>query len=69
MFRKFTLVMSLAAVSFFGYAQHQGWNLFDDVANSDGRSGSGSSRLCGAARLLLGGEFGLKSGDFGGCRL
>ncbi|MBK7899479.1 MAG: hypothetical protein KA603_13965 [Azonexus sp.] len=45
MFRKFTLVMSLAAVSFFGYAQHQGWNLFDDVANSDGRSGSGSSRL------------------------
>ncbi|HMU99744.1 MAG TPA: hypothetical protein PKD04_01605 [Rhodocyclaceae bacterium] len=46
MFRKFYLIASLAALSFFGYAQKQGWNLFDDVANPGGRSGgSGSSHI------------------------
>ncbi len=45
MFRKFYLALSLAALSLFGYAQHQGWNLFDDVANPRGSSGSGSSRI------------------------
>jgi hypothetical protein len=30
----------------FGYAQHQGWNLFDNVANPSGHGGSsGSSRV------------------------
>ena len=44
MFRKFYLIAGFLALSLFGYAQQQGWNLFDNVANP-GHSGSGSSRV------------------------
>ena len=46
MFRKFYLIAGFLALSLFGYAQHQGWNLFDNVANpGHGSGGSGSSRV------------------------
>lgn len=45
MFRMFYLVVTLAALSLFGYAQYQGWNLFDDVANPHSSSGNGGSRI------------------------
>ncbi|MCE1239945.1 MAG: hypothetical protein LWW83_08530 [Azonexaceae bacterium] len=44
MFDKFNLAAAILALSLFGYAQQQGWNLFDNVANPDGRSG-GSGRV------------------------
>jgi hypothetical protein len=43
MFRHFNLAAGVLALAFFSYAQHQGWNMFDNVANSGGNSG-GSSR-------------------------
>lgn len=43
MYGKFNLAAALLALSLFGWAQHQGWSLFDDVANGQGRT-SGSSR-------------------------
>ena len=44
MFKNFNLITGLFALAMFGYAQHQGWNMFDNVANSgSGGSGSGSS--------------------------
>lgn len=44
---KFNLITGILALSLFGFAQHQGWNLFDNVANAGGHSGgsSGSSRI------------------------
>jgi|GEM_PF-969970 len=42
MFDKFTLATGVFAVMLFAYAQQQGWNLFDNVANP-GQGGSGSS--------------------------
>ncbi|MBL8417258.1 MAG: hypothetical protein JNN31_03380 [Dechloromonas sp.] len=46
MFGKFNLVAGVFALLLFGYAQHQGWNLFDNVANPSGHGGSsGSSRV------------------------
>jgi uncharacterized membrane protein len=44
MFDKFTLVTGVFALLLFAYAQQQGWNMFDNVANS-GHGGSGSSRI------------------------
>lgn len=44
MFRNFTLTAGILALLLFGYAQQQGWNLFDNVANP-GKGGSGSSRV------------------------
>jgi uncharacterized membrane protein len=44
MFDKFTLVTGVFALLLFVYAQQQGWNMFDNVANS-GHGGSGSSRI------------------------
>lgn len=44
MFKHFNLVTAVLALSLFSYAQYQGWNLFDDVANP-GKGGSGSSRI------------------------
>ncbi|WP_265946822.1 hypothetical protein [Dechloromonas sp. A34] len=44
MFKHFNLAAGILALALFGYAQHQGWNLFDNVANPGGRSG-GSSRI------------------------
>ncbi|MBS1129903.1 MAG: hypothetical protein H6R16_905 [Proteobacteria bacterium] len=43
MFDKFNIVAGVFALLLFAYAQHQGWNMFDNVANS-GHGGSGSSR-------------------------
>jgi hypothetical protein len=43
MFDKFNLVAGIFAVLLFAYAQQQGWNLFDNEANS-GHGSSGSSR-------------------------
>jgi len=39
---KFNLVAAAFAVLLFAYAQAQGWNLFDNVANSGSGSGGGS---------------------------
>jgi len=44
MFKHFSLAASLLALVLFAYAQHQGWSLFDNVANQD-RGSSGSSRI------------------------
>lgn len=44
MFKNFNLISGIFALAMFGYAQHQGWNLFDNVANSGSASG-GSSRI------------------------
>lgn len=44
MFKHFSLAAGLVALAFFSYAQHQGWNLFDNVANP-GRGSGGSSRI------------------------
>ena len=40
MFRKINLIAAILALGLFGYAQSHGWNLFDNVANSGGHSGS-----------------------------
>jgi len=43
MFRNFNLAVGVLALALFGYAQHQGWNMFDNVANpGSGKSGGGS---------------------------
>lgn len=44
MFPKFNLATGVLALLVFAYAQVQGWNLFDNTANSSGSSSSGSSR-------------------------
>ena len=43
MFDKFKLGAGVFALLLFTYVQQQGWNLFDNVANS-GQGNSGSSR-------------------------
>ena len=45
MFGKFNLATGVLALLLFGYAQQQGWNLFDNVANPGHRGSSGSSRV------------------------
>jgi hypothetical protein len=41
MFKHFNLAAGVLALALFTYVQWQGWNMFDDVANSgSGRSGS-----------------------------
>jgi len=40
---KFNLISGILALSFFSYAQYQGWNLFDNVANPGGGSPSRGS--------------------------
>lgn len=41
MFPKFNLAAAVLALTLFATAQHQGWNIFEDVARpGDGRSGS-----------------------------
>lgn len=45
MFNKFNLLAGILALTFFTYAQSQGWNLFEDVANSSGSGSRGSSRI------------------------
>ncbi|WP_157651370.1 hypothetical protein [Dechloromonas denitrificans] len=44
MFKHFNLAAGLLALALFGYAQNQGWNMFDNVANSGHGGSSGSSR-------------------------
>ncbi|MBK6355450.1 MAG: hypothetical protein IPF44_01295 [Betaproteobacteria bacterium] len=43
MFDKLTLATGVFALLLFAFAQQQGWNLFDNVANPS-HGGSGSSR-------------------------
>ena len=45
MLGKFNLATGVLALLLFGYAQHQGWNLFDNVANPGKGGSSGSSRV------------------------
>jgi len=42
MYGKFNLAAALLALGIFAHAQHQGWNLFDNVATPHGGSGAGS---------------------------
>lgn len=44
MFKHFNFAAGLLALALFSYAQHQGWNMFDNVANSGHSGSSGSSR-------------------------
>jgi uncharacterized membrane protein len=44
MFDKFTLATGVFALLVFAYAQQQGWNLFDNVANQSHGGSGGSSR-------------------------
>ena len=44
MFDKLTLASGVFAVLLFAYAQQQGWNLFDNVANPGHGGSSGNSR-------------------------
>jgi hypothetical protein len=44
MFKHFNLATGVLALLLFSWAQNQGWNLFDNVANP-GKGGSGSSRI------------------------
>ena len=44
MFKNFNLITGILALTLFSYAQHQGWDLFDNVANLKS-GGSGSSRI------------------------
>lgn len=43
MFNKFNLIAGVLALMLFGYAQSQGWNMFENTASSGGGSGGGSS--------------------------
>ena len=45
MFRNFNLAVSLFALALFAYAQHQDWNMFDQVANPGHGSSGGSGRV------------------------
>jgi hypothetical protein len=45
MFKNFNLITGILALALFGYAQHQGWNLFDNVANPGSGGSGGSSRV------------------------
>lgn len=43
---KLNLISGILALSLFGYAQFQGWNLFDTVANPGGQAAArGSSHI------------------------
>lgn len=42
---KLNLITGILALSLFGYAQMQGWSMFDSVANTSGHSSSGGSRV------------------------
>jgi len=45
MFGKFNLGAAIVALALFSYAQYQGWNLFDNVANPGSGGSRGSSRI------------------------
>lgn len=45
MFKNFNLITGLLALALFGYAQHQGWNLFDNKATPGTGGSGGSSRV------------------------
>ncbi|MDP3636374.1 MAG: hypothetical protein U0989_11520 [Azonexus sp.] len=45
MFKGFNLAAGVLALALFGYAQHQGWNMFDNVANPGAGKGGGASRI------------------------
>lgn len=45
MFKNFNLGAGLLALALFSYAQHQGWNMFDNVANPGSGGSGGGSRI------------------------
>lgn len=45
MFRNFNLAAGILALLIFAYAQHQGWNMFENEANSGRGGSSGSGRV------------------------
>jgi len=45
MFKNFSLIAGIFALSLFAYAQQQGWNLFDNVANPGSGGSGGSGRV------------------------
>lgn len=45
MFKNFNLAAAVLSMALFGYAQHQGWNLFDNEANPGSSGSGGSSRV------------------------
>ena len=45
MLKNFNLGAGILALALFGYAQHQGWNMFDNVANPGSGGSGGSSRV------------------------
>ena len=42
MFKNFNLATGILALLLFSYAQHQGWNMFDNEASSSSGRSSGS---------------------------
>ena len=42
---KFNLITGIFALSMFSYAQYQGWNMFDNTAQTSHSAGGGSSRI------------------------
>ena len=45
MFKTCYLIAGIFALLVFAYAQHAGWNLFDETANSGSGGAHGSSRV------------------------
>ena len=45
MFKNFSLICGIFALSLFAYPQQQGWNLFDHVPNPGTGGSSGISRV------------------------
>ena len=45
MFKNFNLGAGSLALATFGSAQHQGWNMFDNVANPGSGNSGGGSRI------------------------
>ena len=45
MVKNFNLITGILALALFGYAQHQGWSVFDNVANPGSGGLGGSSRV------------------------
>ena len=45
MFKNVNLIVGILALVLFSYAQHQGWNMFDNVANPRSGGAGGSSRI------------------------
>ena len=45
MFKNVNLIVGILALALFSYAQNQGWNMFDNVANPRSGGSGGSGRI------------------------